>query len=349
MPGGSAVPPLNPGPFKGSVIVKVDQGTKDGPKVSGEDATVEFFSQGRSVARSQGKLDASGNLMLNDIALPGPVQPLVTVEHAGIPFQIMAKPINADERDTVVRLTVFETTDQAPAWEVTMRHVMVMRAPEGGLQVSETIVVNNPADRVFMGAATNDKSLPRVSLTLQAPANALHIHPGKGFNPDAIKIEGNRILHGRPLMPRQSRFQLNYAIPADKDGTVTLELAAPAATARMMIFMPDDGAAVTATGLMADEPMANGQEQVRLYRAEQMPAGAKASLQIGKAKRSAAGAGESGDDLAQDLPDQPADKGSSTPQMVATYGVGTLVVGLVAVLLIKGKGAGHAAPNAKRA
>jgi hypothetical protein len=354
--GGGKMPPGHPPmsgaqqpaePFQANLVIKIAQGTKDGKEPADLPVTVDFYQMGKIVHTVKATSDAKGVAMFDNVALPGSCQPLVTVTYAGVPFQSAGKPMSAAAADQMVRTSIYEITNEAPQWEVAMRHVMVEQAAMGALHVSEVIAIRNPSDRAWLGKVVGEgeayQGPKRVVVQFALPKGAKHVSLGRGFNPEFSNGEGLTITNWAPMLPGATEFRYEYVMAA-KDGTIDLDLAAPTVTRSMMIFLPD-GVKSSSNGQVKVFPASENGPAMKLYEWKDLAGGASATVKLeglgtltpAKPQASAAAPVEAeeadehaGHDHAAEAPEK-----ARGPRAIAGLGAGALVLGAVAFLLMK--------------
>jgi hypothetical protein len=257
------------------------------------------------------KLDKHGVAIVEGVQFHGTVQPVVTVEHGGVLFHATGRPMSAAQPDQVVRVNVYDTTQDAPAWTIRMRHLFTSLTP-AGLEVNEMIVIDNPADRAWIGEgeAPSEGEAPaepradggaaaatRTTVTLPLPAGATG---AKVMRLQGVAaIAGGVLVMQSALVPGTTELHVSYVIPITK-GQAALTIAAPVSTQHLMLFVPQDAGAVKAQGLIAGEPMNNQGRVIRMYSAAQAQAGGTFTVTITPAKQGAAPAGGGADASGQD-------------------------------------------------
>jgi hypothetical protein len=332
----SKVPPGG----KGSITLKVVQGTKGGPAVGSEAVTIEYYNaQGEVVAKTSGKLGDKADFTVRDVPLEIPVQPLVTITHSGVAYRIAGSVMDAQTPEQDIELGIYETTEQEPAWDVRMRHVIVEPAP-GGVTVTEMISLFNPADRSWAGKAGADKK--KSTMILPLPAGAAEVKLISA--PRDATFEGGQFRYTAALTPGSSELQIQYVLPAKNDAA-EVTLVAPAATASLFVFLPDDGTKVTSAKLTKVEvkPGAKLRANSRFYTVPPQKAGEKITFTVSglaAAKPAAAAPAPIEDDLATSEPATPpvSSSGSDIPgiaKVVAGAGAAVIVATGVAFVLFK--------------
>jgi hypothetical protein len=325
---------------KGLIVLKVVQGTKGAAAVGADALTVDYYSkEGEVLAKSEGKLSDKGEVTIKDVPLDVPVQPLIAVTHGGIVYRTPGSVMDAKTVEQQVELTVYEATDQEPAWEIRMRHIIVEPAPDG-LGVTEMLSVFNPGDRTWTGKVDANKK--RATLAITLPAGAREVQAGAAPNDVGVFADG-RVTYASPMVPGATDFQIHYVLPAKNDAA-EVTLIAPAATASLFVFLPEDGTTVTTTDLKKVEakPGAKLRENSRFYTAASQKAGAKISFTVTglAAVKPAAAATPAEDDVATSEPAAPAkQEGSSdvptVAKVVAGAGAAVIVATGVAFIFFK--------------
>ena len=322
----------------GSLVIKAVQGTEGGPAVGGDAVIVDFYERRQAVRKLEVQLDEHGVVMLEDLEFPRPVQPVVTVVHAGVPYRQVGQTMSATQPDLAVRVAVYETTHDAPAWQYGMRHVIVTQAP-AGLLVREVVAVENPSDRAWVGEkpdadAEEDEhdehdehgeedphAGAASTLVLSLPHGAVRPELGPGFDSCCTKIQAGRIVSASPLPPGQTKYQFAYIIPSH-EGEATLDLTVDVPVKHAMVFMPDDSTAIEAEGLAGGEAMAMGKSRMRVYRADSLAASSRVALTV------------QGLPLAQSAQGKPRTTSPLAPKVVAGAGAGVALLAAVALFAV---------------
>jgi hypothetical protein len=352
--GHPAVTPVTTAPGgKGSITIKVVQGTRGARAVGADAVGVEYYgAQGELVARSAGRVSDKGDVTVRDVPLAQPVQPLITVTHAGVAYRTPASVMDARTPEQEVEVAVYEVTDQEPAWEVRMRHVILEPRPDG-LAVTEMISVFNPADRAWTGAAGggNGGAGKPTTLAITLPAGATDVKAGSP-PADVGTFADGRVVYAAAMVPGATDYQIRYVLPA-KDDAAEVTLVAPAATGSLFVFLPDDGTTVTSAALKKVEtkPGMKLRANSRFYTAAPQKAGERLSFTVSglrAAKPAAAAPPRDDDGLATTgEPAAPPADASGIPEvakMVATVGVATVLVTGVAYIVLKSPKAAGARP-----
>ena len=228
----------------GTITVEVLQGSAGGTTVVGDLVTVELGAygpgpKGRIIETKVGK---NGVAVFLNIPLSPPFHPKVTVTHRGAIFEAESKGpddvMSLVDTERMVTITVNDITQEAPEWEVAQRDITLLPSPHG-LFVLDTLIVNNPSDRTWLGAP--DAKGARASVVLPLPAGARDVPKEMRGGTSGIEIVDGKIVISAPLPPGHSPFSLRYILPStevDGGSKTAFELVAPVVTRGLIVRVP---------------------------------------------------------------------------------------------------------------
>ncbi len=328
-------------PLVASIVVQAVQGTPGGAMVTGDDVVLELHTGQGEPTILTAAIDEHGVVTFENLALPGPAQPVARVQHAGVDYETVGEVLDAAQPRQKLVVDVYEVGDSIPDHYLRMRHVMVRTSPHG-LHVSEVVVVDHPGTHTWLGKVTEDGG--RETLALQLPPNLERVQLQGGFHECCTQLDHGRLTSSMPLKPGSEQYRYSYMVPI-VDGKATLTFSAELPTQRVTVFIPDDGTTVTASGVSDAGSMTMGRSSSRLYKAEEVPAGQAITLTIEGIEAAnidlpAMESGASGRGaMPGSGPGSVGGPGASTaaPKVVAAIGGGAIV--LVALVLILAKGA----------
>ncbi len=232
----------------GSIAIKAVQGTKGGPKIAYDEVIVELYGHGGKMRTIKTKLDAYGAVTVEDLPMVPPFRPRVFIKHGGTSYTKDGAVMDAGHTTQEMNITVFETSDKNPQWEVAMWHLIIQPAQTGGLEVVETLAVRNSADSAYLGAPDADGR--RTSVALSLPEGVTKIdHMSGGLHECCAEIVDGRLLSKAPITPGMSQLKMGYTVPAP-DGRVDVNLVAPAPSKQLLIFVPRDTKGFSSKSLM---------------------------------------------------------------------------------------------------
>lgn len=274
-----------PSSAAGSLAIKVTQGTPGEQPIGAIDVAVELYHRGMLVDTLHTRTDDRGTATIESLPIGVGVRPLVKVKYDDLDYQIGGGPMDAEHPHQDIEVVCYATTEAPPAWSVQTRHMMV--TPEaGGVRVTEVMMVQNPDQRTWVGNVGLYAQAPtdatgkakRDTTAFVLPEGATDVQLGRGFHKWCCStIAGDRLVNHLPLMPEVSEMMFSYLLPA-KDGTATLNIAAPSDVGSTMLMTPTTLEAGTTQGLTFGGEQSMGDSAARIYSAPTMARGQKASI-----------------------------------------------------------------------
>ncbi|MCA9285951.1 MAG: hypothetical protein KDA22_12080 [Phycisphaerales bacterium] len=261
----------------GAIAVRVIQGTPDGPPLGAMPLDIELYHRGQLIDTISTATDEHGVVLAENLPVGIGIQPIVRTRYGDLTYQVEGGVMDAAHRHQQIDLVCYEPTDQAPDWRVKMRHVIVDQIPIG-LRVTEVMVIENPAERTWIGAAGFGPK--RVTTAFLLPKGARDVTLGQGFHDWCCSTLANgALMNHLPLMPATTEMRYSYVLPAE-DGHVTLDISAPAEVDSTMVLVPESlvPSAVRGVEAAGTQPMGDG--GVRFYAAGGMQAGARATIEF---------------------------------------------------------------------
>lgn len=266
---------LKDGP-KGMLAIRAVQGTKDGPPVQGDIVEIGLFHRDALIKRLSGRLDDHGELLLADLPVGLAITPVVQIKHAGVTYQETGPSMDAAKPGANLDIVVYEVSEAAPSWKVALRH-MVIEPSASGFAVSETLVVENPADRTWMGAPA-DQHNRRATIAIPLPIGAERPELVQGFHGWCCSEHSDRsLIVQMPLMPGKTTFKFAYLAPV-VEGVLDLRVTSPAEVVRLAIFVPDDNSAARAEFVTQLPSGAASTQSLRMFQGDHLPAGSTAGV-----------------------------------------------------------------------
>ncbi len=285
LPSGDAIPLADPSMVPGQELaeqsgrlaIQVIQGTPGGPEIGITDVEVDLLHQSKVIKTIKSQLDKYGVVVLDDLPIKLGVQPVVRIKYAGVTYQEVGAIMDPANPQQMIQVICHEVTNDAPAWKIPIRQIMINYAPEG-LKVTEIMVVDNPARQTWLG--TPQPSGEPVTTVLPLPVNAEQVELGKGFHGwCCTEFENGKVKNHLPLMPHITELDFSYVVSA-QDGSVVFDIQASADIEKLIVIVPDQMETVSTEGLELGGSRSIADTQVRFYTAEGFAKGAKAVLTL---------------------------------------------------------------------
>ena len=258
----------------GILAVHAVQGTRNGPAIGADSTTIEAYLEGELTKRVEVKLDARGNASVPGIPFGAGYEQLVKISHGGVEF---AAALEASNKGSgAIEVPVYESTDQAPAWQVRMWH-MIVQPTTGGVEVLEVVAVENPTDRAWLGIARADGK--HESLKLALPAGTKEVQLMEGFHDCCTQVDASGVSNTMPMLPGVTQFKLGYIVPS-KNGKAEVTAVTPAMVKTMMVLVPNDGSVISAQGLEGPSVVNMGRGDVRYFKGNGIAAGKQLKITL---------------------------------------------------------------------
>lgn len=303
---------------KGTLTIRAIQGTKDGPTIGIEDVVIDLVHRDQVVHRMNAKLNELGVAIVPDVPVGVGVRPIVRVRHANVLYQEGGPELGPERRDATVDVTVYETTDQPPAWRIVERSLAAARV-EGAMDVRERLVVENTGDRTWLGSPPDARGR-RTTLVVPMPAGAHKGELQRGFFDETCGTFTDAGLAVQvPLMPGVMVYGYGYLVPAPQ-GKAEITLGATTPVQLLKFYVADDGTTVEPRGLRPNGSEIIGSARARLFQGDAVGPGQSVGIVV------------SGLLAQEDLTQTQASTDNS--KTIAIVGVGVLLlVGVVVVIL----------------
>ncbi len=221
----------------GSVAVRAIQRTPGGPAIADVKVELLLIHNGAVLDTLTATLDEHGVVLFEDLPVVMGVTPMVRVSYKDVVYQTTGELMDRTHPQQMVEVDCYELTEDAPNWDMHMRHVMVNHGPRGA-HVTELFMLRNPSKKTWVGKRDSTGKGDTTSFTI--PASAQDVELGSGFHGwcCTTNISGN-ILNTQPLMPSGAELSLSYVVPTE-GGEATLHLEAPVAIGQFMLVVPSD-------------------------------------------------------------------------------------------------------------
>ncbi len=199
-----------PGAMGGRLVVRAVQGTPGGEPITGAEVRVDLMHRGTVLDSITATLDESGQAVLEGLPISAGFEPVATVSYAGVSYLQRGQAMGPADPTGEIDVVCYEVTSEEPAWEIEIRHVMLVRDREG-IRVTEIVRVVNPESRTWLGRSEGYEKPSTTSLVL--PESASDVSLGEGFHGwCCTTVEGRRLINHLPLMPGMTEMTFGYRI-----------------------------------------------------------------------------------------------------------------------------------------
>lgn len=111
-----------------------------------------------------------------------------------------------------VKISVYPVTVEEPTVHIEDLRLFITEK-EDALRVEETIVIQNPSQKVMVGKQTDPQSEESPeSFRFQLPPGAFDLKFDAGFTQETVRFDGNDIVLTRPILPGRTHLALQYSV-----------------------------------------------------------------------------------------------------------------------------------------
>lgn len=256
---------------------------------------------------------------------------IVNVSYEGLNFSSDVGQISSTAPDIDLPVTVYDQTTDPAVIRVAQVHVVFDFLSTEILQVTELYVFENSGTAVFVGTTGDpDQGVTRVSV----PANAQNLSFERAFSAMDSFIPATEVIpltNGYadtiPLRPGRSNSSLvvNYTLPYDEGVTLSHDL--PYAATSVTVILPDVGVSLTNAEAWTQQTQQTMGGMFLSYAQQNLPPGSTLNLVLsGEPEVVSTAMGNS---------TVAATRNQSTELIIG--GVGLLLVGIVAALVIRSR------------
>lgn len=245
------------------VEVRVQTG-EDGAPATGRRVALEIQAPGQPVDRRAGTTGDDGIAVFESVPAGPGASARAAVERGETAFTSAPTPLRAGE--TVdIPVTVWDTTSQGQPLHVDRLHLILRVEAPALSRVAQVLVVRNVADTAYLSDVTGPDGR-RAGLVIPVPSTAVRVQaippPNSDLDPEAVAVDGNRLLDLRPVPPGVRNVAVSYEVQGDEDGQrLEITLPYPTQTVDLLVHGAERaGLDLEAPGFTEQQPRALGQQ-----------------------------------------------------------------------------------------
>jgi hypothetical protein len=202
----AADPPAGDGTIEGVVVRAADQSP-----VAGAEVILRARVGGQLATVAETTADAQGRFCFSHLAADGDCLYLPGANRDGIHYPGTNVRLSAIEPHAEVTLTVHDAVT-FPNPPVVRRHEIVLRPQSGALEVTESMLVDNPSSACYVGQAAGENAEP-VTLQLAIPAGFERVTFATEFFGRRFALIGGKLATSVPWPPGQRELKFSYLLP----------------------------------------------------------------------------------------------------------------------------------------
>ena len=225
--------------YIGGVVVN---SSRDDQPVAGATVVLEIKADGDFVLLDQTITDAAGRFLFRDLLVSEQIQYRPSAQFEGIHYP-GARIRFARERNTAaVTLAVRDVVHEPNPLLVT-NHKIYIRSATGMLEVTESLVIENPLPQTYVGAAPDSVVDEPVTLQLSIPTDFQKVTFHHEFFGRSFAIRGGKLVTSIPWEPGKRTLEFTYYLRNTKQQRLwerTLDLPTDGLQVRIATSAPAD-------------------------------------------------------------------------------------------------------------
>jgi hypothetical protein len=199
--------PQGDGAISGTVINRT--GGKDTPCRT--TVVLRLQSEGQFVPFQETTSDAQGEFRFERLPLGDGIRYSVGANQDEVHYPGPRIALTAAMPHATVELTVYDAVEQ-PSPLVIKQYEITLEPKPGALQVTESMVVENPSTTSYVGKAASEGANP-VTLQLSLPANVERTTFQEEFYGRRFSVADNKLVTGIPWTPGRRELNFTYVLP----------------------------------------------------------------------------------------------------------------------------------------
>ena len=182
--------------------------------ISGAEVVLRAEVRGESVICGQTLADRQGRFVFHDLPQGNEYWYLPGANRDAVHFPGPRLHLTPQRPSADVELSVYDSIS-APCPLVIRRQDISMRFQSGALSVTESIIVDNPTRRCYVGARSQDGGEP-ITMQLSIPPNFERITFQREFFGRRFCLLGDKLATSIPWPPGQRQLEFTYVLPVQQ-------------------------------------------------------------------------------------------------------------------------------------
>jgi hypothetical protein len=222
-------PPGGEGAIGGRVVIAPGQVPAGGAEV-----VLRVNLDGQFVPLAETTADTQGRFLFEPLPIGNEYLYLPGANREGVHYPGARIRLTSERPRVDVQLQVCDAVT-APNPLVAQRHEIVIRPERGALNVTETIVVENPTSKCYVGRAAQEGAEP-VTLQLAIPPDFQRATFHREFFGRSFSLAGGKLVTTIPWQPGERELKFTYVVPtADRQGFWERQLDLPCSQVRVCV------------------------------------------------------------------------------------------------------------------
>ena len=265
----------------GSISGVVVNASRNAAPVAGAEVLLRMNIDGVFVPLAKTIADPQGRFAFRDLMLGPQFLYMPAANHDGVHYPGERIELSRSFRQATARVTVHDTSAE-PNPLVIRRQEIVLRPESGALRVSESILIDNPTAKTYVGKSAGNDADP-VTYTLNIPPDFDRATFDKEFFGREFSVVKGKVVTDIPWTPGQQEVKLTYVLPNTESHRLwqrPLDLPCQQVSVRVENAKPDEVACNLAS--TATERREDRTELTFASQGETLPAGHVIRIELGQ-------------------------------------------------------------------
>lgn len=256
----------------GTISGVVRNGSEQGRPLAGAEVVLRAGRGGELQPIATATSDSAGKFAFTGLATDGQTIFLPGANHHGVHFPGSRVRLGRGQTAAEVQLVAYDSIE-SPSPLVARRHEFSIRVETGYLEVAESLLIENPSLRTYVGESPDDR--PAVTLRLHLPEGFETVTFEKEFYGRSFMPHTGRLITDLPWPPGTRELKYAYRLPIEKRSGMF----------RRALDLPTDAAAIRVAGndlgaVHCNLP-ASGESLAFASETKTLPAGHEIELRMG--------------------------------------------------------------------
>lgn len=273
-----AMPVQSAQPGEGSIGGIVRNGSEGELPVAGAEVVLRVAVDGQLMIAAEATADGEGRFLFAPLPLRSDLHYLPGASRDGVHYPGERIRLTPESPRAHVTLVVYDAVAE-PCPLVARRHEIIVRPQPGALEVTETIVVDNPTSTCYVGRPASDGAEP-VTLQLAVPSDFERTTFHAEFFGRRFSLARGKLVTAVPWPPGQRELKFTYLLRNAQEHRVwNRPIDLPCSELRLCVYTDRPEEVTSNLG-----PGATPREGQKVFesRGQTLPAGYKVRLEMGR-------------------------------------------------------------------
>jgi len=199
---------------KGLIKGAITNKTPAGGEVRNEEIILQVNKDGSEIEKLSTQTNSSGGFEFENLSTDRGYTYYLSLNYQGGEYLSDTVSFDRQQSPIILNLTVYDSTASDEKVKIEMDHIIIRKAEEDSLLVSETLVFNNTGDKTYIGEKDNSSG-NNETLKISLPSGFHDLEYVQGLMSCCVKPTKEGIIDSMDLKPGRKtvaiRYRLNYS------------------------------------------------------------------------------------------------------------------------------------------